>query len=153
MRLVASLIVKGTLAFYLVATIQPVSGEEFADMVKRVPGSANALIMVDAKALFNSPIARSEGWEGSREKQFAAGLTSLPPHAGKLMLAANIDVELMHPTWEVAIAEMEAKTVINSLASRVAGVVDSIANSPAVRLPDDSFVVQFSDGTLGTMSP
>lgn len=139
--------------FHMALNCRLVNGEEFADMIKRIPSSANALVMVDAKALFDSPIAKSEGWEVDREKRFAAGLTSLPPKAGKLMLAANLDVELMRPHWEAAIAEMEAKTIITSLASRIGGAVDRISNLPAIRLPDNSFVVQFSDGTLGTMSP
>jgi hypothetical protein len=153
MKQTSRLIVAAALAICLVGNCSFTSGEEFADMMKRVPASANALVMVDAKAIFDSPIAKAENWEANREKRFAAGLTSIPPKAGKLLLAANINVEVMQPTWEVAIAEMEAKALMSSLASRFQGALETVGNVPSIRLPDNSFVVQFSDGTLGTISP
>jgi hypothetical protein len=129
------------------------NAEEFADMIKRVPESANALVMVNATSIFDSPIAKQEGWAANRETRFATGLTSLPPRASKLLLAANIDIDSMHPTWEVAVAEMETRTLMSTLAQRFKGSAGTVGNVPSVRLPDDSFVLQFSDGTLGTISP
>ena len=153
MKQASLLFVAGILAICLVGNSSFTKGEEVADMIQHVPESANALVMVNATAIFDSPIAKAGGWEAERENRFAAGLTSIPPKAGKVLLAANIDVELMQPTWEVAIVEMEAKTLISSLARRIEGSLETMNNLPSVRLPDNSFILQFSDGTLGAISP
>jgi hypothetical protein len=145
--------VAAILAICLLGNCSFTRGEEFADMIKHVPATANAVVMVDAKALFNSPIAKREDWGADREKQFSAGLSSLPPKAGKLLLAANIDVEVMETTWEAAIVEAESKTLIAGLASRLGGALDKVSTLRAVRLPDNSFVLQFNDGLYGVMAP
>jgi len=59
----------------------------------------------------------------------------------------------MRPTWEVAVVEMESQTLMSGLARRLGGAPDTVSSLPAVRLPDDSFVVQFSNGLFGAMSP
>lgn len=153
MKQTSLFIAAAMLATALVGNCSFTNAEEFSDMIKRVPESANALVMVNATSIFDSPIAKQEGWAANREKRFGAGLTSLPPRASKLLLAANIDIDSMRPTWEVAIAEMETQTLMSTLAQRFKGSAGTVGNVPSVRLPDDSFVLQFSDGTLGTISP
>lgn len=153
MKLTALLIVAGVFAICLAGTCSFTYGKEFADLVKHVPDTANALVLVDAQSLFNSPVAKRGNWQASRESRFSAGLTSLPPKAGKMILGANIDVDLMAPTWEVAVVEMETETLMSTLAERSKGVLDTLSNRRAIRLPDDSFVLEFSDGTLGAMAP
>ncbi|MCA9144943.1 MAG: hypothetical protein H6821_15660 [Planctomycetaceae bacterium] len=153
MKQTSLVIVGAMLAICLGSDYSSAKAEEFADMIKRVPESANALVMINATAIFDSAIAKQQGWAANREKRFGAGLTSLPPKASKLLLASNIDVDSMHPTWEVAIAEMETRALMSTLAERFQGSAGTVSNVPSVRLPDDSFVLQFSDGTLGTISP
>lgn len=153
MKQTSLFIAAAMLATALVGNCSFTNAEEFSDMIKRVPESANALVMVNATSIFDSPIAKQEGWAANREKRFGAGLTSLPPRASKLLLAANIDIDSMRPTWEVAIAEMETQTLMSTLAQRFKGSAGTVGNVPSIRLPDDSFVLQFSDGTLGTISP
>lgn len=153
MKQTSLFIAAAMLATALVGNCSFTNAEEFSDMIKRVPESANALVMVNATSIFDSPIAKQEGWAANREKRFGAGLTSLPPRASKLLLAANIDIDSMRPTWEIAIAEMETQTLMSTLAQRFKGSAGTVGNVPSVRLPDDSFVLQFSDGTLGTISP
>lgn len=134
-------------------TCQWASAAEFADLAKHVPNAANALVLVDAEEIFKSPIAQQEGWQANREKQFSAGLTSVPPKAAKLLLSANIDTHLMEATWEAAVVEAESRTLMSTLARKFGGSLDKIYQTPAVRLPDNSFVLEFSEGTFGMIRP
>ncbi len=59
----------------------------------------------------------------------------------------------MHADWEVAIGKMEADVSVSSLASRFGGVADNLSSVPVVRLPDNSFVVEFPGGVFGAMGP
>lgn len=141
------------LACCFAGSSRPVMGADFADLIKQVPATANALVMVNAEAILNSPIAKRENWQADREKRFSAGLTSMPPKASRMLLAANIDVEAMTPTWEAAIVEMDSQTLMSSLANRLNGSLGKVYDKPMVRLPDNTFVVQFAKDTFGTMAP
>ncbi|MEO8495301.1 MAG: hypothetical protein ABI614_09535 [Planctomycetota bacterium] len=146
-------IATGMLAICVAGTCSFATSAEFEELVKHLPDAANAMVLVDADALFKSPVATSEDWQADREKRFSSGLTSLPPRASKMILSANVDVEVMETRWEAAVVEMESKTLMSSLARRFGGSLEKIYEIPAVRLPDDSFVLQFSDGTFGAISP
>jgi hypothetical protein len=126
---------------------------QYEDLVKYVPETANTLVLVDAKALFASPIAQRENWGADRAKRFTAGLTGIPPHAERIVIACEMDIEQMHPTWEVAIAKMDSDVSVSSLASQFGGVEDTLNSVPAVRMPDNSFVLDFPGGLLGAMGP
>ena len=57
------------------------SQAQYEDLVTHIPETANAMILVNAKAIFDSPIAKRENWQADRQKRFTSGLTSLPPRA------------------------------------------------------------------------
>ncbi len=65
---------------------------QFEGLLEHIPETANAMVLVDAKALFASPIAKREDWQANRTKQFAAGLTSIPPKANSLVIASDLDM-------------------------------------------------------------
>lgn len=78
---------------------------------------------------------------------------SIPPLASSLVIAANLDIDVMRATWEVAVARMDASKSIEQYAQQFGGSVDQVGAVPAVRLPDDSFLLQFPDGILGALAP
>jgi hypothetical protein len=41
---------------------QPAFGQ-FDDLLRRIPGSANALVLIDADAVYRSPMALRKGWK------------------------------------------------------------------------------------------
>jgi hypothetical protein len=130
-----------------------VARAQVKELIQYVPETANAVVVVDATAMFSSPIAKSEKWQNYRQKHFEAGMTSIPPLATALVIAADLDVDVMRASWEVAVAKMETAKPIAEYAKQLAGSVDQFGSVPAVRLPDDSFVLELADGVLGTMAP
>ncbi len=130
-----------------------VARAQIDELIQYVPETANAVVVVDAAAMFSSPIAKSENWQKFRQKHFEAGMTSIPPLATGLVIAAELDVDVMRANWEVAVAKMEAAKPIADYAKQLGGSVDKFGSVPAVRLPDDSFVLELADGVLGTMAP
>ena len=49
---------------------------QFDALVKHIPNSANNLVLVNAEKMFNSPVAKSEGWQQIHSKRFVAGPTN-----------------------------------------------------------------------------
>ncbi len=129
------------------------------DLIRHIPETANAVVLVDAKAIFSSPIAKAGNWQADREANFAAGMTSIPPLADSMVIAADLDTDLMRAKWEVAVAKMGAKNIsdvnrkIGDYAKLLGGSVDQVGSVPAVRLVDDTFLLEFADGVLGAMAP
>ncbi len=146
---------KAVFAATIISTslVGSVARAQVSELVQYVPETANAVVVVDATAMFNSPIAKSEKWSDFRQKHFERGMTSIPPRATSLMIAAELDVDVMRANWEVAVAKMEAAKPIADYAKQLGGSVDQFGSIPAVRLPDDTFVLELADGVLGAMAP
>ena len=126
---------------------------QFDDLIRRVPNNANAVALVNAERIFSSAIAKREDWQSDHEKRFAAGQSSIPPHATQMVLASQLDLEFMQPIWEVGLVRAESAPVPATIAREYGGAVDKVGTLPAVRLPDDSFIVRFSDQIVGAMAP
>jgi hypothetical protein len=126
---------------------------QLEQLANRVPKSANTLVVINAKAAFDSPLARAQGWEQQGIKSHEAGMTALPTGAEEVLLAAQIDFELMHPLWEIALAHVREMPDMNEIATRSGGRTDRLAGVRAVERPNDSFVVSLGPRVIGAMSP
>jgi hypothetical protein len=143
----------GVLAAFVSTSGSVSFAEDFSILIRRVPATANAMMLVDAKALFASEAAKSGGWQTDREARFEAGLTSVPPRADKLIIASQLDLAYMRPIWECALVESKNPTLISTVARKFGGVLDKIVGMPAVRLPDNAFIVELSENLRGGMTP
>ena len=61
------------------------------ELMRRVPPSANALLVIDAKALETTPLAVQQGWKQKLEAANAARPLMLPPEADRIVVAAQLD--------------------------------------------------------------
>lgn len=145
--------VAAVLAVCLGASGSSAFGADFSTLSRRVPESANALILVDADRVFGSAAAKSEKWAADREARFKAGLTSMPPNANQMIIASQFDYEYMHPIWKFALVQSEKPTLLATVAREFGGVLDRVTGFPAVRLPDDSFIVELSEKVRAGMAP
>ena len=119
----------------------------------RVPDTANALVVINAKAVFDSPLAHSQQWRQEGLKSHKAGITALPAGAEEVLLAAQMDFEMMHPIWEIAVAYVDQRPNMKDIATRSGGRTDRLAGVRAVERPNDSFVVALGPKVVGAMSP
>ena len=126
---------------------------QFEELLGHLPESANAIVLVNIKKLLDSPMARQEGWREDPTKLFAAGLISIPAGVDQLVLAAQVDFRSMHPVWEVALVGMGSTPTLPAIAKQYGGLADTVAGAPALRLPDDTYLVRFSDTCLGGFTP
>ncbi len=126
---------------------------QFEEMAKYIPGQANVLIMVNTEKVFGSEIAKSENWQSQRGSRFESGLTCIPPAAKYVTIGSLVDLEVMRPTWDAAVVVFDKAPTLADVNSHFGGIEDSIAGTPALRVADDSYVVQLSDTMLGAFGP
>lgn len=126
---------------------------QFADLVRRVPSTANAIVLVDADKVFSSPAAEKFGWKENRVKAWESGLSLLPPTATHAVLASQLDLKSMINAWETAIMRLEHEPSLDKLAKLSAGTLDKVDSYNAVHMRGDSYVVDFKNRVVGAMAP
>ena len=77
----------------------------------------------------------------------------MPPDTTGMVLAADLDLQLLKPRWEVAILDVTAQRTAQAIAAKLGGVVDTIADRPAVETPSGVYVVELTPQRFGVFSP
>src|SRR5262245_289965 len=126
--------------FNILGLVAAPTNAQFEALMAKVPSTANAVALLDAKRLFDSPLAAREGWKGKYDQAFATGLVAVPPTTQRMVLAAEIDFEFMKPKWELAIAELSEARSAAQIARLTKGTLDPIGDVSAVALRDDSYL-------------
>ena len=126
---------------------------QFDQLAAKIPSTANAIVLLDARRIMASPFAAKEGLKDKYEEAFASGMATIPPDTQQLVLASQLDFEHMKPLWQMAVADFgQARTVVN-IARRTKGNIDKIGDLDAIVLSDNSMCVQLSPTRLGVMAP
>lgn len=127
------------------------SAELPSSLLQFVPAEANAIVLMDAEALFQTPLGRRENWKHRAADQFANQQITIPPEALRVVLASQLDLGgTLHPAWELGIVELEHTPSFPLIARRQGGLLDTIAGHSAVRV-DGRTLVAIKEGViLGT---
>ncbi len=127
---------------------------QFDNLLKRIPSSANSLVVIDVKALHASPLARKDGWLKKHEAAYVERPIFLPPEAENIILAAQINMSNdLSENWELAVMELEEPISMRSIARAEGGYVDSINGLHAAWTPSDAYFVRLSTSVMGVMYP
>ncbi|WP_254508063.1 hypothetical protein [Anatilimnocola floriformis] len=126
---------------------------QFAELTKKIPGSANVAAFVNVDKLMSSPAAMKNGWSEKRDKAFASGVSFLPPDAKYAVLAMELDVQMWTPMWEAAVLELDHNPDTKKIAEMTGGAVDTIEGLSVVDLPSDAYLVKFNGNTGAFMAP
>ena len=141
------------IATALVVALEQIATAQFDQLATKIPDSANAAALLDVQRLLETPLAKREGWKDKYEQAFASGLVAIAPDTQRMVLAAQFNYEYMKPLWEVAVADFSQPRTVAAVARATKGTLDSVGNTPAVVLRDDSYCVQLGTTRLGVMSP
>src|SRR6185437_12890652 len=53
----------------------------YDDLLKYIPPQANTLVLVNVKAAYDSPLAKSQKWSANAYQRYKSGIGFLPPDA------------------------------------------------------------------------
>jgi hypothetical protein len=137
----------------LLAACPSLGYAQFRELVNQVPRSANAIVILNMEKAKKSPMGLREDWTGKVEKAFEDGIVRVPSQATHFVLAAQIDFEFLQPIWEAALFDLDQEISMEQIAQSRHGMPDTIEKLPAVRLPNDTYLVQLGPHTLGAMGP
>lgn len=141
------------LSIICVALLVRATRADFPELIRRIPGEANALIMIDAERLFDSPLAQKEEWKKRQLANYADRPMSIPPQATKVVRAAQLDLQTKESIWELVMLETPKSPFLEDIAKREKGFVDTVANTKAVWSPRGAYIVKIGQNAVGLTFP
>ena len=126
---------------------------DFVPLLNRIPGTANALIVMDVEAIFGSDLAKREGWRKTYADRFAAAPLIIPPKTQLFVMGAELDIQSMTPRWEVASMQLSVDRTIPEIAKQLGGATDRLSGIDTLWLRSDFCLARFGPGELAALSP
>ncbi len=126
---------------------------QFDDLAKWVPDSANSIVLVQAKNIFDSQIAEKENWKSERAKAFKAGAGIIPPNTRRFLMASQVDFQMFENIWQVAVFDELEEIDMAKLSGKTGGSIESLLGHEAVVAPNDAYLVKVEPKKLALMAP
>ena len=146
-----------TAALVIALQLQSISfGQQFQKDASWVPESANVIAMVRMQSLLDSELGKSEKWRSKQYHSFKSGVATLPTSMSTLMIASQVDVEYLHPLWQVAVLKRDGgKIDLKKVQQRAKDLAlpTQFGAYPALSVRSDAYVVQVANDTLVAMEP
>jgi hypothetical protein len=147
-----------TLAWIVVVVAAPLVGTqcaaaEFADLAKLLPTDANGVMLVNAAAMYSSPLGQREGWQQKYADASEATPMMLPPSAERCVLAAELDLKSLRPAWQAAVIQLTIDPSPADIARQRGGRNDVLAGREVTWLGDRTCILKFAPQLFGVITP
>jgi hypothetical protein len=146
MKRCSSLVVGFVILFGTAPASRAGSGD-FRSLLRRLPDSTTALVVIDVKAL-------RPALGLTREAALsAAGISAIPISADKFVLGANVDLSEHRHLWSVALAQLDGKMTIQDVAKMEKAPVQKVGGHSAVVSPRNAYFVDLGPGLMAAATP
>lgn len=125
---------------------------QFDEFVNYIPDDANALVVVRAGKIMQTYRRANDSGQPQDANQMLLPEVAIPPETERIMVASHCDIELMSPSWEIAIIELATRPSADDVAKSVGGVRDEIAGRECF-FAEGKYVIQFEPNRFGVISP
>jgi hypothetical protein len=125
----------------------------YYELLRRVPDSANAIILIDVERMLMSPIAMKEKW---RDKANTSDRETLhfPINSVRYMLASKLNaVANFEDLWDVALIESIDTVSLPYLSKMEGGYLDSVEGQQVAYSPRNAFFVSLTPKIVGASFP
>ena len=137
-EILSSRLVQIVMIIFLIAISSKIGQAQgrFDDLLRRLPASTNALMVIDVKAVHNSPLATKEGWKAQHQSTYVKQPIILPPESDRLVLAAQMNPNReFAQAWEGAVISLTEPLSMQSIAKAEGGYADNIGGLKAAGHP------------------
>lgn len=123
------------------------------DLLKKLPETTNALVVVYADAAFKSPLAVSEGWAAKHQEEYTAGTASLPPDIPLAVLGTEVTADSLRARWELTLVQSRKDYSLTAIAKRSGGAMDEVNGQPVVKSARNAYVVALGNQQYAIWQP
>lgn len=126
--------------------------KEFDELLKLIPPTATAVMLMDVDAIQRTPIAIKEDWKKKYADAYVAHGVSLPPGSRRIVLAAELNpADSLRPVWELGVLDLENDPSPVAIARAVLGTMETVEKLPAVVTKRGNYVIKVAPKRLGTI--
>jgi hypothetical protein len=111
------------------------------DLLKGVSSQANFAVLINVRGLQRSPMGINRNWAEKRRKDYVGGLTHLPPTVTRVVVAEQLDINSLQPSWRAALIELSEPITPGEVRSRESGTEDKVMGYPVVITPHGRAIV------------
>ena len=128
----------------LICSAAPAGCAAETDALRLIPGSCNAVAIVETRNLVNSPLGRHEKWSDAVRRAYAEGLLSSPPWVKEMIQGTTVGSPAsgQAPTYSVYVTG-ELMTVAD-IAKHELSHAENLAGHQAVLSPRNVYFVVFA---------
>ncbi len=126
--------------------------EPLAEMLRRVPGTANAIAVIDVKALDNSEVAKREGWK-DRRQLLSDGASYLPRNVDRIVLASAIDLTNVKNSWTLSLLDLAKDATSAALIKAEGGSQDQVGGREVIWTPRNAYLILLKKRLLAQYTP
>jgi len=129
--------------------------DDLTILLRRVPETADALLIVRLQALLDSPRGQQENWSEKYQLGYLNGAVRIPPVVKSMLMATDIQTNesAMATVYGVALLKSKKRLSMELLAANEGGEVVTVANRPVVLTSRNSFIVELAPGFVGAVTP
>ena len=140
---------------FLLAIIGPRSAfsQNNKALMRKMPAGANAVMVVDVRDIRESSADRTKNRFDSHADKMDSGVGFLPAGTNTVLLASQMNLGSLSPTWTSGWLKMPSAPSLQSVAQRIDGTIDNVAGRDVLATPSGRFVFKLDERTLGTLSP
>ena len=125
----------------------------YFELLRRVPDSSNAVILIDVERILMSPIAMKEKWR-NKANSGDAGSLHFPVTSERYLLASNLNyVGNFENIWDIALIETTHDVSLPQLSKLEGGYLDTIEGEQVAYSPRAAFFVAIKPTILGVSFP
>lgn len=148
----AAIVVFPIIAFSLVSCFHRVAEADLNDLLKQVPSSANSIVLINASAI----AANASGESRDQIKEHLEAAKAWPLVSAwkpqQIVIASELDIQHMAPTWGMAAIAFAEKPDIEEIAKKANGIVDHLAGHDVIWL-EQACILVTGEKQLTIVSP
>ena len=123
------------------------------ELLRRVPESANTLIMIDVERMLMSPIAMKEKWRDKANSSEESRSTSRSTRSATCSRRSSTSSRDFENLWDVALIETISPVSLPYLSKMEGGYLDKVEGQQVAYSPRNAFFVSLKPTILGVSFP
>jgi len=125
----------------------PVADIMAADPLSWLPSDVNAVARVNVAEIYQSEIARKEGWIRKATESFVQQESFIPPGTKQIVVGAELDLsDNMMARRKYSVLVPEDSMTLEKLSPWFASGIDTISGKKLAQFGNDGFIVDAGDG-------
>ncbi|MCA9239396.1 MAG: hypothetical protein KDA37_04315 [Planctomycetales bacterium] len=126
---------------------------DYSSLVAKLPDTSNAMILLDAKGLFDSPYGKEHNWKGQHASKFRSDPSMIPPTTELFAWGAELHLQTLTPTQQYAVMSLWQDLSMPALGKWLRGSLQTIGGFEAVGARRGAMVLKFSPEQYGMIVP